>query len=283
MSEINVGEILSSNDELVRKIAAEKQVPHTISDQDMLLDFLVRSVFPQDHTLAIKAYFDGGEDCAKRFAALVADHSPKANSILEFASGYGRVARYAKHVMPQMEWVSSDIHSEAVDFLKQKIGISSFPSAHSPSEWQPDRTFDVVFALSFFSHMPDSTFMAWIDKLLASVVPEGLLIFTTHGADSIRMMKTGGMDAAFDDHGYFWYPHSDQRDLESSEYGTSAVSLGYVTEVISQIDSAEMVRFQQGFWWNHQDLYIVKKTEPVPTRRQFAAPQKRRLPPMEVA
>lgn len=259
VGEINVGEILSRNDELIRSVAAEKKVPHTISDRDMLLDFLVRSVFPQDHALAIQAYFDGGEDCAKKFASLVADYSPMAESILEFASGYGRVARYAKQVMPQAEWISSDIHSEAVDFLNQKIGISAFPSAHSPSEWLSDRTFDVVFALSFFSHMPDRTFMAWINKLFASVRPEGVLIFTTHGADSIRMMKSGGMDAAFDDRGYFWHPGSDQRDLESSEYGTSAVSLDYVTEIISLVDSAEMVRFQQGFWWNHQDLYIVKK------------------------
>lgn len=273
MKEINVREILIENDELVRKCAAEKQVPHTISDQDMLLDFLIRSVFPQDHTLAIKAYFDGGEDCARRFAALVADHSPEAKSILEFASGYGRVARYAKHVMPQMEWVSADIHAEAVDFLEKKIGISALPSAHSPSGWRPDRTFDVVFALSFFSHMPDSTFMAWVDRLLASVTPEGLLIFTTHGAASIRMMSRGGMDAAFDDRGYFWHPNSDQRDLKSSEYGTSAVSLDYVTDVISRVDSAEVVRFQQGFWWNHQDLYIVKKTKAVPTRQQVAKPR----------
>lgn len=260
MDEINVGEILRQQGELAKSIAKTRDVSHEIHDRDMLLDYLVRSVFPTDHARAIQAYFDGGEDCARRFAALVSEHKASATSILEFASGYGRVARHAKHVLPSAEWVSSDIHSEAVDFLNEKVGVPAFLSTHSPEQWKPEKTFDVVFALSFFSHMPDVTFKAWIEKLLLSVSEDGLLIFTTHGADTLRMMKRRGMDASFDSNGYYWYPHSDQLDLAVEEYGTSAVSLEYVASIIAEILSAELIRFQQGFWWGHQDLYVLKKT-----------------------
>lgn len=275
MGDVDIKQILLDNDMLAKEVAASKNVPHVISDRDMLLDYLVRSVFPSDHTQAIRKYFEGGESCAGQFADLVKQHAPGAKSILEFASGYGRVARYAKLTMPEIEWTSSDIHPEAVRFLEEKIGISAFASSHKPEEWRTDKKYDVVFALSFFSHMPDQTFAGWISSLLDSVGTGGLLIFTTHGAESLRMMKKGGMDAEFDSKGYYWHPHSDQLDLSASEYGTSAVSFQYVFNALSGIAPAELVRFQEAFWWKHQDLYVLRKTDRVPNKAPAVVSKRR--------
>ncbi|PBB64789.1 hypothetical protein CK228_31160 [Mesorhizobium sp. WSM4312] len=260
MSDIDIAGILAEQEPLARSIAKAKKVAFEISKDDMLLDFFVRAVFPTDHPKAIEAYFTGGEDCAKRFANLCREHLlSDPSSVLEFASGYGRVARYATQVLPDAAWVSSDVHPNAIEFLSNKIGVRAHLSSTKPEDWSIDNEFDAVFALSFFSHMPDATFAPWLSRVFTAVKPGGILIFTTHGAVSLRNMRAGGLSAQFDDTGFYWNSNSDQRDLDARDYGTSAVSLGYVQKAISGIEGAELIRFQQAFWWGHQDLYIVRK------------------------
>ena len=52
--------------------------------------------------------------------------------------------------------------------------------AHRPEDFRPSEQFDVVFALSFFTHMPKSTFGRWLARLPRGP-PSGQLAFTTHG------------------------------------------------------------------------------------------------------
>ncbi|BCH07963.1 methyltransferase [Mesorhizobium sp. 131-3-5] len=260
MSDIDIAGILAEQEPLARSIAETKKVAYEISKDDMLFDFFVRAVFPTDHRKAIEAYFTGGEDCAIRFANLCREHlSPGPSSVLEFASGYGRVARYAMHVLPDAAWVCSDIHPNAIDFLSNKVGVRTHLSSTKPEDWTIEGEFDAVFALSFFSHMPDATFAPWLSRVFTAVKPGGILIFTTHGAVSLRNMRAGGLSAQFDDNGFYWNSNSDQRDLDARDYGTSAVSPDYVQKAVSDIEGAELIRFQQAFWWGHQDLYIVRK------------------------
>jgi SAM-dependent methyltransferase len=260
MLDIDIARILAEHEPLARSIAEAKGVTYEISKDDMLLDFFVRAVFPTDHRLAIEAYFTGGEDCAMRFATLCREYlSSGPSSVLEFAAGYGRVARYAMHVLPDAAWVCSDVHPNAIDFLSNKVGVRAHLSSTKPEDWSIDTEFDVVFALSFFSHMPDATFSPWLSRVFTAVKPGGIFIFTTHGAVSLRNMRAGGLPAQFDDKGFYWNANSDQRDLDARDYGTSAVTPGYVEKAVSDIEGAELIRFQQAFWWGHQDLYIIRK------------------------
>lgn len=254
ISDVDLRKILSDNAQLVRALAETKGVRPDISERDMLLDFLVR-LRPTDPSCAITQYFSGGEDCARKFASLcerLLNREP--TSVLEFAAGYGRVARYSRNLMPGTEWHASDIHREAIDFLQSRLGVSAHLSSSRPEAWSIGRTFEIVFALSFFSHIPDATFRRWLVRLWTALEPGGFLIFTTHGAVSLRNMK-----AAFDKRGYYWNQASDQLDLNPSDYGTSAVSRRYVERALAPIRDADLVQYSEAFWWNHQDLYVVRK------------------------
>jgi Methyltransferase domain len=260
MKDIDTASILDQLCTLSRSIAAQMNVTPEISPDDMLFDFLVRAVFPTDHPSAVNAYFTGGQDCAQRFAALCREHLHSApKTVLEFASGYGRVARHAKHVLPETSWTCSDVHRRAVEFNGDRLGLNSFISPSRPEAWTAERRFDVVFALSFFSHMPDATFAPWLERLFTTVELGGILVFTTHGAITLRNMKAAGLDANFNENGFYWNPQSDQRDIASTDYGTSAVTLTYVQRALQSLPQAELIRFQQAFWWSHQDLYVVRK------------------------
>jgi hypothetical protein len=259
MNDLNTAAILRQQQALLKSIATQMDVEPEISSDDMLFDFLVRSVFPTQHSGAVEAYLKGGADCAQRFSALCREHlKSEPKSILEFASGFGRVTRHVKKLFPNTSWTCSDVHPRAVNFCRCTLGVDALLSPTVPEDWVVSRKFDVVFALSFFSHMPHSRFSAWLKGLLDAVIFGGILIFTTHGATSLRNMKAGGLNAVFDSKGFFWDAHSDQRDLDSIDYGTSAVSFNYVQRALNTLPNAELVRFQQAFWWGHQDLYVVQ-------------------------
>jgi hypothetical protein len=130
--DINVEAILAENHALSKSIAARKNVIPEIDPEDMLFDYFVRILFKTNYPQAIDSYFASGEDCAKKFAALCREHlKSDPRTVLEFASGYGRVARYATQVLPETDWTSSDVHPRAVEFIANRIGLKSFisPSA----------------------------------------------------------------------------------------------------------------------------------------------------------
>lgn len=258
--DIDIKTILAEQRPLSEALAAQRNVIPEIDPDDMLFDFLIRSIFPTDHPQAINAYFNGGEDCARKFAVLCREHlQSEPRTVLEFASGFGRVARYAKHVLPETKWTSSDVHPKAVDFITDRIGIESFISPGKPDGWTVDRKFHVVFALSFFSHMPNALFGRWLERVFSAVEPGGIFIFTTHGAATVKMLRENGANPTLNEAGYYWDFGTDQRDIDTNEYGTSVVTLAYTQRALSALPTAELIRFQQGFWWGHQDLYVVRR------------------------
>jgi SAM-dependent methyltransferase len=260
-TDIDLSSILLEQKPRIVAAAERKGVLGDIHEKDMLFDFLVRAVFPLAPGDAIDAYFDGGEDCCRRFAMLCTEHIQRDDiSVLEFAAGYGRVARHVRHAMPKANWTCCDIHPEAVDYARSKLGLEASLSSSVPEEWGVGgRSFDVVFALSFFSHMPHATFSRWLERLMDAVSSGGLLIFTTHGEVSAANMRAGGLDVDLEKMGFAWNPASDQRDIKNTDYGTSVVTLSYVHDALKNIPTASLVRYQQAWWWGHQDLYAVRR------------------------
>ena len=196
------------------EIAARFGVRPDVHPADMIFRFVAtHSGFPDSYQ-AIQYYFADGKKSADRLRGLVQQWLPDRQQarLLEFASGYGCVTRHLlAQGLPGWEFTCADIHDEAVLFL-QKLGARALPSASQPEglRLQP---FDVVFALSFFSHMPDATFGRWIKSLYEAVLPQGLLIFTTHGYQSLPHLG----DPAFNRQGYWFRPDSEQLDLPGEE------------------------------------------------------------------
>src|SRR5690606_26332661 len=130
-------------------------------------------------------YFEDGRDSAERFAGVVRAHLPERPftqvRVLEFASGYGCVSR---HLSGGCDLTCCDIHPAAHDFVSGALGLESVLSSSVPESLQLPGRYDVVFALSFFSHMPITTWQRWLARLADAVEPGGLLVFTTQGEAS---------------------------------------------------------------------------------------------------
>ena len=79
-----------------------------------------------------------------------------------FASGYGRVSRHLR--LPD-NMTCCDIHADAVDFLRDKIGVKAIIFKTDPSDFQLEEKFNFSFVLSLFSHLPSDLFGRWLERL----------------------------------------------------------------------------------------------------------------------
>src|SRR4051812_41310495 len=88
--------------------------PYTSKCSVHASDLLFQFILKQYAENGVVAYFSGGKsDAMTVHNALVRWHGPGPARVLEFASGYGRIARYADTIFEGHEYVASDIHEDA--------------------------------------------------------------------------------------------------------------------------------------------------------------------------
>jgi SAM-dependent methyltransferase len=247
----------SSLEPQLRECAAKFQVTSEVHADDFIFQFILSHPRHASQFAAMTYYFESGHASAARFDELVTKFCSEERrplEVLEFAAGYGCVTRHLKKM--EKDIYSCDIHPQAVDFLSKRIGVRAILSNSIPSELPVDRQFDVVFALSFFSHMPDAVWGHWLRRLLDFVADDGLLIFTTHGSKSIKYMRAPPAD----EDGYWFRAASEQKDLPADEYGTTVTTARYVVDKLHALRDADLVYFEEGLWWGHQDACILRRT-----------------------
>ena len=243
--------------------AGQYGVSPQIHENDFIYQFLIDH--PQIGEKAAEHYFKDGRNSAELLAKLVAEETDVDSeaqwSLLEFASGYGCVTRHLRSVVPNATVVACDIHQQAMDLIGRELGVETAISTSSPGGLNLNASFDIVFALSFFSHMPDRTWGSWLEALFRHVRPGGSLIFTTHGELSREKLYSDSFDWSTD--GYWFQSASEQHDLAIAEYGTTMTRPDYVLRQIFKLLGVSRVLVDQSFWWGHQDVYVVKKPKTV--------------------
>lgn len=241
---------LSGIRERAQKLAGTFDVSADLHEGDHMLRHLASSA---PH--GIDFYFSGGDQDARQICRLIERLGlPASASVLEFAAGYGRMTRHLTRLLSPRRFVASDIHPEAVSFLSE-LGCPAFPSTERPESLACDERFDLVFAISLFSHLPDELFARWLRSLRCLLKPGGHLMFTTHG--QIAADKEPSLKSILHPRvGYGFQPDSEQKDLDGGIYGTMVVMPHYVAH---QTDEAglRVKSFSAGEWWHFQDEWVV--------------------------
>ena len=179
-------------DASVREHASKGKVSGAVHPKDFIFHFLLKHPGFSDMDDAVKHYFDDGRKSAELLKSILQNELSidvaERKKMLEFASGYGAVTRHLRAVLPTFEITSSDIHLEANDFITAELGGKTIPSSSVPEYFDSAGEYDLVFALSFFSHMPKATWARWLGALFKALSSGGSLIFTTHGATTLRKL-----------------------------------------------------------------------------------------------
>ena len=237
----------------------EYGVAPDIHPADYIFRFVVNTA--SDESVAVQDYFRGGAEAARWMQKMIGIFRPvdQPFKLLEFAAGYGRVTRHLGRIMPEARVIASDIHPAAVMFLEQ-MGVEAHQSSARPETFTANVKYDVIFALSFFTHMPKSTWARWLRALLRHLEPSGCLIFTTHGVPGMKTMGDAhGRALGWDADGFWFEPMSEQSDIDTAEYGSTGTSFRFVTQ---QIEAAGAALFQyQERGAGYQDVYVVRNAD----------------------
>lgn len=174
-------------------------------------------------------------------------------SALDFASGYGRMTRFMARALDPGVLTVAEIDAGAVRFQREAFGVRGCVSSLEPEGLNLAGSFDLVLAVSFFSHLPAGRFERWLERLYGRIAPGGLLVFSTHGVELYR-----GPDP-IPPSGLLFRPESETTRLEASEYGTSWVTEAFVRRAAKEVAGAAPIwAFPYGLC-GFQDLYVMGK------------------------
>ena len=242
---------------LCEAVAQAVGVPADVHAGDAIFRFIWEHPSFAAKADAVRYYFTDGARSAAQVRAIVDRWMPAAPPlrILEFASGYGAVTRHARAALAPHHLSACVIHPEANAFNARTFSVRTIQSATVPEKLALPRPFDVIFVLSFFSHMPRATWTRWLQRLYRAIRPGGLLVFTTHGLASMAQMDEKPLDAD----GFWFAPGSEQHDLDGADYGQTVTSRDFVDAQIATLPGAECLQYEPGYWWGHQDLFVLRR------------------------
>jgi len=108
----------------------------------------------------------------------------QTRDVLDFGCGCGRVTRYFKGHAGNV--AGSDVSSDAVAWCRDHLAFAHFETnGLAPPLAFADDGFDLVYALSVFTHLTEDLQLAWRDELRRVLRPGGRLLITTHGSSYV--------------------------------------------------------------------------------------------------
>lgn len=100
-------------------------------------------------------------------------------AVLDFGCGCGRVTRWFHDF--EGELAGSDVSRDAVGWCRTNLRGRFEVNGIGPPLAFEDGTFDLVYALSVFTHLTADLQLAWRDEVRRVLRPGGRLLLTTHG------------------------------------------------------------------------------------------------------
>jgi SAM-dependent methyltransferase len=147
------------------------------------LVFLVTGQYDQN------AFYENsliGIGCIKEILEKNAIKIDDFKSVLDFGCGCGRIIRHWKKYKGT-QLVGLDYNPVFLDFCQNAFPFAKFgKNDFDQSLICKNETFDFIYAISVFTHLPENLQTFWMNELERVLKPGGYIYFTTHGKSRIN-------------------------------------------------------------------------------------------------
>jgi SAM-dependent methyltransferase len=152
-------------------------------------DYMIYESFRMDYA----NYYYDGKDTASWLVQQWSSYLPSGDlKILDWGCGPARVARHLPDLLPRSKIYGSDYNDQTIDWCKENIrGIEFIKNNLEPPLSFSDHFFDVIYALSVFTHLSQENHYKWIAEMYRLLKPGGIFLLTTQGNIFVdKLMKT---------------------------------------------------------------------------------------------
>lgn len=176
--------------------------------------------------------------------------------VLDFGCGCGRVLRFLSH-SPAWRIYGSDLDAEAITWCRQHLaGLATFSTnAPAPPIPYPADSFDFVYSISVFTHLPEDLQLQWLEELRRVTRPGGFLLLSTHGEGLFHLVSRQGRRVLREPG--FYYSTVRKTDGLPDFYQTSFHHPRYVERAWSRF--FEIVRIDANGIAGRQDAVLCRK------------------------
>jgi SAM-dependent methyltransferase len=130
-----------------------------------------------------RAYDELGAQTKRQIVSLLPEGwSFEGKRVLDFGCGAGRTLRHFAAEAEQGEFWGSDIHGPSIEWMQRNVcpPLHAWRSAPYPPLGLEHGTFDLIYAVSVFTHLTDNS-IPWLLELHRLLKPGGILIATYMG------------------------------------------------------------------------------------------------------
>ena len=188
---------------------------------------------------------------------------------LDFGCSSGRVVRVLAGAYRDVEWHGCDPIPDAIEWARANLpGIAFERSPARPPLPYEEDSFDVVFAISIWSHFAERTALDWLGEMHRIIRPGGRLLLTTHGDQTLThtyraglrsLIQLGDVRDALFRHG-FWYAaefgEAGDHGVVDPDWGTAFLSPEWLLAKLTPDWQVAFVR--PGRVEGNQDHYVLE-------------------------
>jgi SAM-dependent methyltransferase len=161
--------------------------------------------------LDLHSFLSVGSSCANDIKRLllntVGEDLPAFSHVLDFGCGCGRVLRHFHNLSTSCRFYGTDIDEQAIDWCSRHLEFARFKvNSALPTTSFEDATFDLVYAISVFTHLDEEYQIAWLRELKRISKPGGLLLLTVHGK-SFLPNESHNSETDLDETGFLYLVH----------------------------------------------------------------------------
>ncbi len=212
-------------------------------------------------SLDIDGYKKGGQASAEAMIGSIERAGIKRDAhikLFDFGTGCGRILGPMIEMMPNTRFTGSDIWDSAIAYDKKQFKDHNFlVNKFDPPLDLPDNEFDVITAMSVFTHLDEQNQAAWLKELNRVASPGGYLLLSVHGVEHAERTKLkepylGQLNSE----GFVFVKDGAWSDFMPDGYQTSFQTREWTMKNWSKY--VNVVDYYVG-GWGHHDIVVIKK------------------------
>lgn len=202
-----------------------------------------------------------GERCAADVLvalSAVGDNLRSSQSVLDFGCGCGRVAVWLnKHISEDARFVGVDVDRELVEWCQRNLAFGTFREI-SPLPPLPfgEGSFDLVLAISVFTHLDEARQMSWLAELHRILGVGKLLVASFDNGERTESLDTRER-RRLDEYGYVFGHTEAWRGIFPDWYGSAFHSRPYVERTFG--GPFEIVAYLKRGLNDDHDLVVLRR------------------------